>query len=81
MIKEYTDTAKTTRIHSEERICGKRATFHVFHKTVKGNKPRFDISYAETPEKACSDMVALYAEVRSKIEVYAFVRCDQTVTL
>lgn len=77
---EFTEIAKTTRIHSEERICGKRATFHVFHKTAKG-KPRFDISYEATPEKACSNMVALYAELRSKIEVIGFVRCDQTVTL
>lgn len=76
-----TTEALTNRVHSEERMCGKRARFHVYHQTPSGKTKRFDISYADTADEAAADMVQSYKELGSKIEVMFVVPLNQNITI
>lgn len=80
-MREFTEATKTQRIHSEERLVGKRATFHIFHTSPTGKNGRYDISYEATPEAAIKNMEDDCRQMRMKIVVVGFARCDQSVAL
>lgn len=79
-IEIRTDEKFINRVHSEERIAGKRASFHIYHKDSKG-RARFDISYANEASLAASSMVKLYRELRTNITVMWIVPCNQRVAI
>ena len=57
-----------TRIHSAERDCGKRATYHVYYRRSNG-KLLFDPSWEQTPQAALEAFSGFLKEVRIKAEI------------
>ncbi len=71
----------TKRIHTEERIVGRRATFHVYTQTPSGRTRTYDVSYAADPHNAAIDVLAGYRELGSRRVLVRVVACDQSITL
>ena len=67
--KIITDNEKMAmRVHSHERVCNRRATFHVYHVDKKG-KTAFDPSWAPTVDGAAMLVDSMYREIRNPVTV------------
>jgi len=73
-VKVVNDPKYSNKVHSEERLCGKRATFHVYYEW-DGSK-HFDISFAQTAEEAIENHKAMCAILKRKIRIFAVVVCN-----
>lgn len=77
-IRIVTQANLVAKVHSEERIAGKRATFHVYHATKAAGLKRFDVSYAATAEEAAARTVSHY---RNRVDVLFVVPVDQFISI
>lgn len=64
-----------TRIHSSERLVGRRATFHVYYTDGKGRR-RFDASWAKTPDGAVSQICGSLKTLRDAATDVKVVACE-----
>jgi len=74
-IKVVTEGGHTRQIHPNERIIGKRATFHV-HREVNGEKG-FEPCYAQTIEDAVAEVESMYGKAKTPVRIYAVVVCAE----
>lgn len=57
-------TDKANRVHSSERICGKRAQYHIYYR--HNGKVRFDALWSSTPQEAIADFQGFTKEMRMR---------------
>jgi hypothetical protein len=75
-------TPASARVHSEERLVGKRAPFHVYY-TTRSGALQFSPAYPETltPEAAKAYAEAIFKQLRMKATVTRVIATDPSISL